>query len=577
MAYPQTAQAIPVAIPVRGMNTKDPLAAMEQDFAPWILNFEPEPQYLRLRNGYVIHSDLSAVADAVFAVAAYGGEDLFAYCYKAGSNDFIVNVSYPDYETGKSYAESEMVRGKSTNRLYICETPITTSTSEPTGSTPGAPITDGDGVWTYVSSATVKSLSDDGSGVLGLNAAFNGRLCFLGTTDPADLGTVYDGSSWAAFGFTSGGLTIPAVAAANYRGRVYLVRNKYLYYSAIAAVTGACTAVDLSSILEMPGTGIVWIGTLTDSTNKPTESMLAFGTDRGEVFVYAENSPESPDWAMVAKLKIPPVLNYQPILEINNDLWVATTIGIVSLRALLQGGEDSVDAALVTRAISPYWKSLVEQKVLESKNISYPWPAYGVGCTLGFWPEQNKVYVALHSFISATGAYTGGSSDPCTVLVYNLFSQAWTIHQAAGTLYSVQDLTYFKDSIYLAAKNYVLTVGSGYKDSVIQPTATGYAAIPYALHSAYSNFGSPQKFKHVVGVEPLIKTDFTGSDVTLKTTVDFGRRTSSPSSVALLDGHQAPFYPAGNQGNWIQYRIEGNTTQTSTDGLELYSVGVAIK
>ena len=170
-------------------------------------------------------------------------------------------------------------------------------------------------------------------------------------------------------GFTFAGNPITAVAATGYRGRVYLIKNANLYYSALLAVTGACTNIDMTAMLEMPGTGLLWIGVLTDSGNKPTASMLAMGTDRGEVLVYSGDNPGSPDWEMVARLKIPPVLNYQPILEINGDIWIATTTGIVSLRRLLQAGEDDIESTLVTQALSPYWRKLVERCVLNYKNI----------------------------------------------------------------------------------------------------------------------------------------------------------------------------------------------------------------
>jgi hypothetical protein len=91
------------------------------------------------------------------------------------------------------------------------------------------------------------------------------------------------------------------------------------------------------------------------------------------------------------------------------------------------------------------------------------------------------------------------------------------------------------------------------------------------------NFGSASKFKQCVGFEPLMNTDFAAANITMKSVADFGRKTSQSTSVGLIDGYQSPLYAAGNQGNYIQWRMEGTTKTDSTKGLELYSMGVAIK
>jgi hypothetical protein len=137
---------------------------------------------------------------------------------------------------------------------------------------------------------------------------------------------------------------------------------------------------------------------------------------------------------------------------------------------------------------------------------------------------------------------------------------------------ALNHVTYFNDGLYFPTGKMIYKVSSGYQD---QAPNISYTGIPYALHSAYTNLGG--KFKQCVGFEPLMKTDFTGAAITMKSAVDFGRKVSAASSHALIDGYQAPFYAAGNQGSYVQYRMEGITDMSSTDGLELYSMGVAIK
>jgi hypothetical protein len=563
------------------MNTRDPLAAMDPNYAPWVLNFEPEPQYLRARNGYVRHSNLAAVADAVYGLVSYGYANLFAYCYKSGANNKVYDITHADYETGKSYAVGEKVRGVTSNHIYTCSTAITSSTTEPTGTGAGTE-NDDDGVWTWVQDALVYTTGASLSGMasVGWSIKYRGRVGFLGPgTAPLNTSAVWDGSSWAALGFTynpgSGAAVISAVCATNYRGRVYLFKDQYLYYSDLTGVTGACSRIDMSLILDTSA-DIVWCGTLVDSTNKPTESMLAFGTSDGEVLVYAGDNPAATNWEMIGRLKLSPALNYQGILEIQGDIWIATVTGIISLRRALTVGQEKLEDASVSSAIDPYWRKMIAVEVAKIKSLAWTWLQQTVRVTMSFWPEQNKVYVAIWGWLDADG-------DPHptvaygTIFVCNLYTGAWTIHQGATSAASLIDpkyLTYFNDNIFYVSTNQdIYKVGTGYADQVASTGAM--ETVPYALHSAYTNLGG--KFKQCVGFEPLMKTDFTGSSVTMKSAVDFGRKVSAACSHALIDGHQSPFYAAGNQGAYVQYRMEGNTDTASTDGLELYSMGVAIK
>lgn len=574
MAYPQTAPAIPVPVPVKGMNTRDPIAAMNPNYAPWILNFEPEPQYLRARNGYVRHSDLSAVADVIYGLVSYGYASLFAYCYKSGVNHKVYDVTYADYKTGISYAVGEKVRGVTSNHIYECTTAITTSTTEPTGTGIGTE-NDDTGVWTWEKAALVHTVGAATTGTPGLPIKYRGRVGFLGPNNPTNTSAVWDGTSWAALGFTYTGTVISAVCATNYRGRVYLFKDRYLYYSDLTGVTGACDRMDMSLVLDT-SESIVWCGTLVDSTNKPTESMLAFGTTDGEVLVYAGDNPAATNWEIVGRLKLPPVLNYQGMLEIQGDIWIATATGIISLRRALTVGQEKLEDASVSSAIDPYWRKIVATQVADYKKYSWEWLQLPLGARIVFWPEQNKVYVSIWGWLDSDGLPSTFSFG--TMFVCNLYTGAWTIHQGAsgtGCMIQPKSLTYFGDNVYyVTTTKSVYKVGTTYADQTDSVAGTP-VAIPYALHSAYTNLGG--KFKQCVGFEPLMKTDFTGSSVTMKSAVDFGRKVSAASSHALIDGHQASFYAAGNQGAYVQYRIEGNTDTASTDGLELYSVGVAIK
>jgi hypothetical protein len=509
----------------------------------------------------------------IFYTVAYGYANMFAYCYKAGVDNKIYEITFADYQLGISYAAGEKCRNKANNNIYICATAITTSTTDPTGV--GAGIADGDGTWNYVKSAVVHTLTGFSSQA-GYQHPINyrGRGGFLSAANSLAPSVVWNGSTWAAPGFTYSATAIDATCLTNYRGRVYLFYNKYIYYSDLTGVTGACDRVDMGLVLDT-SEQIIWCGTLVDSTNKPTESMLAFGTSSGEVLVYAGDNPAATNWEMIGRLKLSPVLNHNAILEIQGDIWIATASGVISLRRALSQGEDDLENASVSQAINPYWAKLVQAVVAANASLSWGWLHRSVFASMTYWPEENKVYVSVQGFLDKDGnpSAVGGYN---TIFVCNLFTGGWSIHQpgtTAGAITTVRNILYFNNNIYHTSfLKYVYKRGTGYKD---QKADTTYAAIPYALHSAYTNLGG--KFKQCVGFEPLMKTDFTGASVTMKSSVDFGRKVSAACSHALIDGHQSPLYATGGMGAYLQYRMEGNTDVASTDGLELYSVGVAIK
>ena len=74
----------------------------------------------------------------------------------------------------------------------------------------------------------------------------------------------------------------------------------------------------------------------------------------------------------------------------------------------------------------------------------------------------------------------------------------------------------------------------------------------------------------------MIKTDFSGSKMGMQAATDFGRVTSSTSHVTLQDGYQIPLFSVGAKGAFLQYRFDGESDTSSTDGFEIYSVGAII-
>lgn len=888
--YPITGQVVPLGIPVKGLNARDPLAKMDPLYSPWVYNFEPESQYLRVRKGWELHANLTTIADSAKGILGYTETGLFVYTAKATENNKIWNVT----------------------------------TTTPAVVSSGGPTDDDD--------VTVQA------------AKFAKRAAFVTSTAGDDCASVVSGSSWSLWGFTydpgTGAVALSTLVTASYRGRVYIFSGTDMYYSTLAAVTGATTKIDLSTLF-VENASIVWAKTLTDATNKPTESMLVFGNSAGEILVYAGDNPGATNWELVARLKTAPPLNYNSVIEYNSDIWIATASGMVSLKRLFSLGVNAeVDDTSPSAAINPYWRQIVSQTASDAAigtnwgaeqdfvasdsaaqdrvgtsvaiddsfalvgatgttteqgsvyvltntagtyaqsqelvasdaagedyfgfsvafsgstavigafgaeaayvfteaggtwtqsqiltasdaaagdwfgysvaiygttivvgaikahngtvadagaayvfkesggtwtesqiltpstpdtngyfgnavamgangiavgayyediggisspgavyiyegtstytqtqklvasdtiadllfgvslsmdgnnlvigsllspfrayvftysssawsekeiltpsdggsgfgqsvsisgsylivgayqttngtayifrntggswneltklaasdgaadaqfgaavsiytdyaivgaaqaapaaaanagkayvftrtvSVTYDWSLVPTKCSLAYWPEQNKIYVMLKGSL-VDNTY---SANGITIYIYNGYSGAWVptvFTQAAGPI----GLVYFKNNVYLLTSDsddgrYIWKTRNEPYDDNTAGTAT---AFNYALESAYTDFGNSDRSKQITGVEPIIKTDFTGSSVEVRVRSDFGRKTSGASSNPLLYGYQIPFYSVGVNGVFSQYIMQGATDTSSTLGLELFNVGVAVK
>ena len=515
MSYPQTPAPKPIGIPTAGMNTRDSLEAMDPRYAPWIENFEPDAQSLSVRGGWQIHATLSD-EDRVRKLATYGEDNLFAYCENSVAN----------------------------NRIYD----VTSDGSQASG----------DAVHTTTGSGNVLRLG---------SAYYAGRAGFVSADTPSQYSRVWDGSSWAAPGFQYSAVDIASYIYKSYRGRVYLFYENYVYYSALAGVTGACSRFDTSHIFEGNG-DILWAEELTSPRNLDSETLLAFGNQDGEVLVYGGDNPDAANWSIVAKFKIGRPLYWNACLGYRNDILVLTEDGIVSIRALMQGSADAFDEYAITGAITPYW--IAYTKALKEQIGSL----FTSLARIDFWPVRNRIYVQLAGHLNQDGTYTNAGLIG-TLFVYNTVTGAWAVHTVPiVTGNSSLDMVYFNNALYRSTDNLILKYDlDAIKDE--DPDDPGnYTAIDFDLQSAYTNLGSSNKYKDVKGFEPIMTTDFSESSVEMRCAIDFGRNVTDAVTAELEDGFNNPLYRTGGMGTYIQYRFQGSTDTSAEDGLTLFSMGV---
>lgn len=514
MAYPQSVPAVQLPAPVLGLNAKDPLTLMDPLYAPWIWNCEPENQYCRVRNGWSIHATL-VDETVITGLGAFHGK-LYAYGYKAGQVNRIFDV------------------------------------------TAGGTIRDEAAVHVATKESTALSFT----------SYLSNRMVFGSTIDNA---RVFDGTTWSAWGFTynpgTGAVSVSMDAITTFRGRPYIFSGLYMYYAdTLGAVTGATTRVDLSQLLEEAQT-VRWAARLTTPSMLDSEMMLAAGYDSGEILIWAGDSPASDNWQLVSKLKTAPCMFRGAVLEYNNDVYIMTGVGLLSLRALLGSPSKNTEEASVTNKVDPYWTKLI-RRIKEQPGANEQFSC----ASIAYVPDRNKIVCHIRGRISYDGTY----SNAGTIFVIDTQSGG-VVPQSArrnSLPYSAR-LTYLSGNLYMVYNNNVLKYDlASYVDEI---GGGETALIDYAIEGAHTNLGSPNKYKDVIGFEPIMKTDFPQANVTMKCSTDFGRETTEAVTAELQDGFNNPTYATGGRGTYVQYKIEGNADPNSEDGLELYSVGAIIK
>lgn len=502
--------SITLPAPTLGFTTTQPLAAMSQGYSPWLLNVECENQFLKLRNGWVLHcavgtSSVQILALGSWGVKATGVYKLFAYCSD----------------------------GSGTHKIYD----VTTSTE-----------------------SLDDTLADD-TATTAFSFKFSKRLGFGTNADFADCNQVYDGSTWAAWGFTYSGSPIGGQVSISYKGRVYIFSGTNMYYGDLDAITGATEIYSLESILEESGE-IVWAALISSPGERAEDVYLAFGTSAGEILVYGGDYPESATWGLVGKFKRSPPLGFGSIISFGNDVLLLEESSIVSLRELFTKGSFLAEQSSISSNIGSYWKDLIR-----NLNQNY-WPN-NFGVSGVFWPERNQIVILMPGFLRGD---TGEFADETSLLVYNVLSGGWSVHRLQHLTGSDSgNLTYFDGNLYFSNDNNVYTIDlDGYGD--YDPDSATIVSYGFDIHGTYVNFGTSTLSKRVVAYQPLIRTDIDGVSIEVQARGNFGVFQSAGSAAELTSGYNQPYYSVGVSGIYSQYRITGSSDPESTEGYELYAV-----
>lgn len=268
-----------VTAPIRGLNSRDPLASMHPEDALRLDNFICRPSSIEIRKGQANFTIGFAVGEKVWSLLAY----------RAAPNDKMFAAT----DTG------------------IYDVTVT-------------------GV---VGAALTSCTSGRWESINGSNAGIHYLLAVNGT-DPMKF---YNGTVWADATVTG---IDPSFFTniSQFKFRVLFTEKNSLsfWYLAVNAVQGAATEFPLAPLF-IKGGSLLAIGNWTlDGGNGP-DDYCAFITTEGELAVYKGTDPSNAaTWALVGVYSIARPIGRKCLFKYGGDLVVITESGLVKMTAVLQ-------------------------------------------------------------------------------------------------------------------------------------------------------------------------------------------------------------------------------------------------
>lgn len=293
-------KAIPA--PVKGWNAKDPLSAMDPQFATILENWFPDSGYVALRKGSADHATGvgSGEVETVFNFSANGASVLLA-----GGGGKLYDVS---------------AAGTATN---------------------------------LTASITAFGTAFDNDRWQGVNF-YNVAILVNGGDTPLS----FDGSTMTTAGFTGTGLTAAnLIYVASFKERLFLIEKDTanFWYGTVKQITGALVKFELGAV--HPGGGkLVAAGTFTIDGGAGPEDLIGFFFENGDIAVYQGTNPgDAAEWAIVGRFKIGRPVGQRPLLQIGADLLAITEDGYMPVRQFMGSGRTAKRLAVsdnISRAVN---------------------------------------------------------------------------------------------------------------------------------------------------------------------------------------------------------------------------------
>ena len=273
----QVAKSASVPAPVKGLNSKDSIASMDEQWALELENLFPNLTDVELRGGYASHAT-GVGSGAVETLVEYAGPTTHKLIAAAGS--VIYDASSPG-------AASSIATGKSNAR------------------------------WQTTMFGT--------SG---------GNFLYMVNGDDAPI--YYDGSSFTTP--TLSGVTASNIVhVAAHQSRLFFTFNSSLIfgYLPVSSVAGTVSTFDLGGIAKKGGT-LQAIGSWTrDGGSGPDDVFVAI-TSEGEAILYSGNDPgTAANWVLVGVFSVGKPIGRRCMEKVGADIIVTTQDGAIPLSVFL--------------------------------------------------------------------------------------------------------------------------------------------------------------------------------------------------------------------------------------------------
>jgi hypothetical protein len=395
-------------------------------------------------------------------------------------------------------------------------------------------------------------------------------------------GFVYNGvaDTWALIGYT-GATTFSPIGGCNYRNRQYIIQYQEAayWYSEIDAITGTCTKVDLSSVVQNV-CALSTIATITISNTGASVDLIAFVFSNGEVLFYSGSYPDADNWTRVAAATIAQPIDYNSFIKYGSDTLILTDVGLISLKQLFLEGAEAATNATINTDISQTWSKII-MLVRAARSVPNgpitPSSSVKAWAFRGVWDSAtNRIIIMFPCYLDSAGALAYG----IFYFVYSTIYKAWSFHLSANgsATYPAKDIVMYQNTVLVMADSATEIMiwskegATGFTDRNVNDDAD----LPYTYEMLSAPIPFPKTAAYeATQIEPILESDLY-AQTNWNLVCDFGRQTSGDQKTdAATTAVAKPAVNVGMQNiTYVQAKMSGTTTTSKTVGLDLYSYNV---
>ena len=342
-------QSKSIPAPVGGLNAMDALANMAETDAIVLDNLFPQPSFVEIRGGKSTIATFTGVC-----------ETLAAYNSLTGSNQLFGAVNNAGV---RSIFRMDGLGGGAV----------------------GAAVVGGGGATIEALTSTRFDWAQFGTGSAEVLYLLNGT----------DTPLIYDGTTWAAAGFTAGPSPLSSLnCVAIYKQRAwFLQKNTFnLYYLPQNNYTGAMTLLNLAPNFKL-GWYLISIVTVSVDNAAGINDYIAFVSNQGEVVVFQGYDPSAvATWSLAGHFRIgrPIGVGRRCWQKLGSDAAILTTDGLILMsEALLTDRSQTLNA--------------ITKKIRRGINQAIGLYGANFGWQVQLYPDTNKLIVNVPTSEDAAG------------------------------------------------------------------------------------------------------------------------------------------------------------------------------